>query len=110
MSFIQEFENYPVKQLFSNSLSNGVADDFVVITTNIYGLDTSVANVGFQIKNIATDVNSFFYIKHSNTNHGNNSGFKLGPGESILLECSSISDIFIKANTNQAISYQVIGN
>jgi len=110
MGVKQEFENYPVKQLFSNSLSIGSANDFVVITTNISGLDTSVANVGFQIKNVATDVDSFFYVKHTNTSHGNNTGFKLGPGESLFVECTSISDIFVKANTGEAISYQVIGN
>jgi len=110
MGIKQEFINYPVKILFTNTLSVGNANDFVTISTGIQNLDTSIANVGFQVKNVANDVDSFFYVKHTNTNHGDNSGFKLGPGESLFVECTSISDIFVKANTNNAISFQVIGN
>lgn len=110
MAFNIEFKNHPIKILLSNTLSAGDANDFVAITTNVTGVNTSTANVGFQIKNIATDADSYFYIKHINTNHGNNTGFKIGPGESLLVECTNISDIYIKANTDESISYQVIGN
>lgn len=110
MGFKQDLVNYPLKVLFSNTLTKGDADEFVQIATNITTLDISPSNVGFLIKNVGTDVTSFFYIKHTNTNHGNNSGFYLGVGESVFVECGSISDIFIKSNTNTSISYQVIGN
>lgn len=103
-------KNFDTKVFFTNTLSSGVANDFVAITTNISNVDTTKVNVGFQIKNISTDASAFFYIKHANTSHGNNTGFKLNIGESILVECEYISDLYVKSNTDTTISLQVIGN
>lgn len=110
MGFKNNFLNYPVKVFFSNTITGGQANDFVVITTNVLNVNTSLANVGFLIKNIGTNSDYYFFVKHSNNNHGSNTGFRVNIGESIFVECNNISDVYIKSNTDQTISYQVIGN
>jgi hypothetical protein len=110
MGFKNDFLNYPVKVFFSNTIRSGDANDFVVITTDVLNVNTSLANVGFLIKNIGTDSDCYFFVKHSNNNHGSNTGFRVNIGESIFVECNNISDVYIKSNTDQTISYQVIGN
>lgn len=96
------------KVFFSNTLTSE-ADNFVDIGTNIVLDEQIIPQYGFFIKNISNGSASYFYVKYQDLNHGQNDGFILYPGESILLRCEDFTKIQVKRAPLTTLNVEVIG-
>lgn len=97
------------KIIFEGTLANPNGNNYTQIKTNISNIDNAEIKDGFFVKNVSQS-DCYFDIKHNSLNHGDNTGFRLNPGESIFMVCTNIDDIYIKSKNNTTISYQLIGN
>lgn len=99
------------KAMFTNLFTTTDANGFTAINAGISNAGfggSLVLDDGASVKNIgANDM----LVKHTNTSHGDDTGFKLATDEELFIECTNLSDLFVKNVTaGQGISYSVYSN